>query len=298
MNKSIAPQRFQIKKAAFFIIVLWLASLACNTIIRTPVDLEPAIEPTPIETPSVEVSPRDGMTLIIIPGGTFIMGTNSGGEDEWPEHEVYLDDYWIDKTEVTNSMYYLCMESGICEAPLSDGFTAPEDHYKNPQTAEFPVVYVTWYNAQAYCEWVGRRLPTEAEWEKAARGTDARIYPWGNQDPTPELLNFDQNNFGLMPVGSFPLGASPYGVMDLAGNAWEWVADWYDENYYSVSPNVNPTGPSNGPDGRALRGGAFFQSDPEVRTTNRHSTTPDYNRSVDIGFRCASDNMSVITTSR
>lgn len=292
MNKLHISRTIQAKRNIIFFLVLWLASLSCNTILRNFNSIEPT--PPPLVA---KIAPKDGMEIIFVVQGEFIMGSENGNEDEYPVHTVYLDDFWIDKTEVTNSMYYLCMEFGPCNAPLSDGFTAPKDHYKNPQTAEFPVVYVTWYDAQTYCEWAGRRLPTEAEWEKAARGTDARIYPWGNQNPTPELLNFDQNNFSLMPVGNFSLGASPYGVMDMAGNAWEWVSDWYDAYYYDFSPSTNPTGPFEG-EGRVIRGGAYFQAAYEIRATFRNFVEPDYNRSGDMGFRCAVSNIPSITTSR
>lgn len=293
MNRSTTSRTFSTNNIAILILSLWLASLSCYSLSRTPTD----IEPTPTIKPLKKIAPKDGMEILFVPQGAFIMGSENGDEYERPVHSVYLDDFWIDKTEITNSMYYLCMELGTCDAPLSDGFTAPKDHYKDTTKADHPVVNVTWYDAETYCEWVGRRLPTEAEWEKAARGVNGQIYPWGNQDPTPELLNFDKNNFSLMPVGSFPLGASPYGVMDMAGNAWEWIADWYDDDYYEISPSKNPTGPIEGTR-RSMRGGAYFQPAYEVRTTFRGSTPPDYNRSGDMGFRCAMTNVPSTTPSR
>lgn len=274
-------------------IAFWLASLACNTIYHIPM----SSEPTPINTPIpvIQISPKDGMQIIFVAAGEFIMGSDNDYENESPAHNVYLDDYWIDKTEVTNAMYYTCMQFGPCKDPLSDGFTAPSDHYKNPQTATRPITYITWFDAQTYCEWAGRRLPTEAEWEKAARGAYGKIYPWGDKAPTSELSNFDQNNFNLMPVGSFPSGTSPYNAMDMAGNAWELVMDWYDETYYQRSPSLNPTGPNEGTR-RVMRGGAYFQPADEIRSAFRNHVSPDYNRSGDLGFRCASDAIDAPTT--
>lgn len=246
MNRPFTFKKLQANHAAFFIIVLWLVGFSCNSITRTPIYVNSTIEPTPIRTPSVKISPQDGMVMILIPSGTFIMGSSEGEKGEQPEHEVYLDNYWIDKTEVTNAMYYECVKGGGCEEPLSDGFIAPKDHLTNQDRAKYPVVFISWVNAEKYCQWVNRRLPTEAEWEKAARGSDKRIYPWGNEPPNLELLNSNQYHGDLMPVGSFPKGASPYGVLDMAGNSLEWVADWYDEYYYEISPATNPTGPTIG----------------------------------------------------
>lgn len=287
MRNSRAP------KIISSVIALWLASLACNTIYRTPISGEaiPINPPTPI----AQLSPKDGMEIMFVASGEFIMGSDNGYENEGPAHTVYLDDYWIDKTEVTNAMYYSCMQFGSCPSPTADGFYAPKDHFKDPQKANLPIVFITWYNAQTYCEWAGRRLPTEAEWEKAARGIDGRIYPWGNQEPSSKLLNFDKENFKLMPVGSFPPGASPYGALDMAGNAWEWTADWYDESYYANSPTINPTGPVKGIS-RITRGGGYFQPADEVRTTFRSPIDPSASLSVDYSFRCAADAVNAPTT--
>ncbi len=278
-------------KIILSIIILWLASLACNTIYRTPL---PDV-PTPTSAPTIQLSPKDGMEIVFVEAGPFIMGSDDGEANESPEHETYLDDYWIDKTEVTNKMYYTCVKSGNCEKPLSDGFIAPTDHYTNLARENYPVVYVNYENAESYCQWVNRRLPTEAEWEKAARGVDGRIYPWGNQPPTQEMLNFNQNIGYLMPVGSFPLGASPYGALDMSGNALEWVADWYSDDYYEQSPSINPTGPDLG-QLRVSRGGGFYQSEYEVRATIRYSVVYWYNQSGDFGFRCAADAVNTPTT--
>ncbi len=273
------------------IIVLWLASLACNTIYHAPLP----DTPTPTSAPTIQISPKDGMEIVFVEAGTFIMGSDNDEVNESPKHEIYIDDYWIDKTEVTNKMYYSCIKSGGCEKPLSDGFIAPTDHYTNPAKENYPVVYVNYENAESYCQWASRRLPTEAEWEKAARGVDGRIYPWGNQSPTQDTLNFNQNIGDLMPVGSYPLGASPYGALDMSGNALEWVADWYSDNYYEQSPSSNPIGPDSG-QFRVSRGGGFYQSEYEVRATMRYSAAYWYNQSGDFSFRCAADAVHTPTT--
>jgi serine/threonine-protein kinase len=170
------------------------------------------------------------------------MGSPDGYEDERAVHEVRLDAFWIDRTLVTNSQYIDCVVAGGCTSPLED---VPH-HFGRPGYSDYPVVNVSWDQAQAYCAWAGRRLPTEAEWERAARGDDGRLYPWGNESPTCKHGNFKECDNGLMPVGSFELGASPYGALDMAGNVWEWVGDWYSPSYYSISPLDNPTGAVNG----------------------------------------------------
>lgn len=291
MSKPVISNKIQLNKTSIFILFLWITSLACESSSNLPVPIE--LTPTMMHTTKISI--MDGMEMVFIPNGIFTMGSNNGEENESPEHEIYLDNYWIDKTEVTNAMYYECVKSRGCDSPLADGFIAPKDHYTNQTRMDYPVVFVSWDNAEKYCQWANRRLPTEAEWEKAARGADKRIYPWGNEPPNPDLLNFNNNIGDLMPVKSFPLGASPYGVMDMAGNAVEWVADWY--GYYEDSSPNNPTGPSNG-NFRINRGGGFFQSDHEVRVTGRYTLSPGYRESGDFGFRCAMDDIPSTTVSR
>ncbi len=256
------------------------------TIAETPVLNQPVIEvATNIPTPSSTVSEKDGMVMVYVPEGEFQMGAEDGRDDEMPAHTVYLDAFWIDQTEVTNGMYSLCVQAGVCDPPNGEGSYSRGAYHGEVQYADYPVINVDWYDAMAYCEWAGRRLPLEAEWEKAARGMDGRVYPWGNASPSNSLLNYNANIGDTTEVGSYPDGASPYGALDMAGNVWEWVADWYDEDYYSNSPASNPLGPSNG-DYRALRGGSWLNNEVVVRSACRIGDEPDFWDSL-FGFRCA-----------
>ena len=218
------------------------------------------------------------------------MGSPNGvGEiDEHPQPTVYLDAYWIDQTEVTNVMYAKCVADGGCIKPSSNGSYTRDSYYGNSRYDNFPVIYVDWNQASAYCEWAGRKLPTEAQWEKAARGTDGRMYPWGEKTPQGNLVNCHGEE-DTAKVGSCPDGASPYGVLDMAGNVDEWVADWYDGNYYQNSPSSNPEGPPEGPEdqipSRGLRGGSYFNNVYNFRSANRNSNMPFSSGYYD-GFRC------------
>jgi len=204
------------------------------------------------------ISPRDGAEMVLVPAGEFIMGSEEGDPDaydcERPQHSVYLDAYWIDRTEVTNARFARFVEATLYEtdAEKAGHGDVYDPHWKSSQwefsvdwahprdrligiseIEDHPVVQVSWNDAAAYCEWAGKRLPTEAEWEKAARGADGRKYPWGDADPNEHLSNIggvhatDDGYQFTAPVGSYPNGASPYGVLDMAGNVWEWVADWH-----------------------------------------------------------------------
>lgn len=228
---------------------------------------------------------RDGMTLLYVPAGTFSMGSVNGNHDEKPVHTVYLEAFWIDQTEVTNAMYVKCAAAEVCDEPISKSSVTRNDYYGASKFDNYPVIYVTWEDASAYCTWAGRRLPTEAEWEKAARGENGFTYPWGNDTPDNNLLNYNSHMGDTVAVGSYPQGASPYGALDLAGNVWEWVSDWYASNYYQGSPVLNPQGPASGRD-RVLRGGSWYFYNFIVRSANRGRFVPtsSYN---DIGFRCA-----------
>lgn len=203
--------------------------------------------------------------------------------DEKPVHHVYLDAFYMDKYHVTVGQYAKYLEATGTEAP-------PEWEIMNqPRHQKRPVVNVSWSDAATYCKWAGKRLPTEAEWEKAARGTDGRLYPWGNGAPTRLHANFGKkewaNHMALVPVGMFEMGKSPYGIYDMAGNAWEWVNDWYDHDYYKKSPTKNPQGPTTGKS-KVVRGGNWLYVQEFLRSSFRFNADPS-GRQFGYGFRCA-----------
>lgn len=276
----------------------------------------------PLGIGSTKISPKDEMVMVYIPAGEFLMGSDPNVDsqakaDEKPQHLVNLDAFWIDKTEVTNSMFSkFVSESNYVTDAEKQGtswiFTGPEwENINNvdwlhPQgqnsnidgLENHPVVHVSWNDAVAYCLWAGRNLPSEAEWEKAARGTDGRIYPWGNKEPTSELTNLADINLPAKwadsslndnykftsPVGNYPSGVSPYGALDMAGNVWEWVNDWYDKNYYTQGIDTNPEGPSSGKV-RVQRGGSWDTKWDYLRSAYRGSYIPTNTNSI-TGFRC------------
>jgi formylglycine-generating enzyme required for sulfatase activity len=273
-----------------------------STPTQTPAPTEtPIPSPTPT-TVVTEISSKDGMALVFVPAGEFLMGSSRAEdpetlEEELPQHTVYLDAFWIDQTEVTNAQYALCVaDGGACTSPVNISSLTRSSYYDNFQYASYPVVFVSWSQAAAYCAWAGRRLPTEAEWEKAARGSDGRIYPWGNAfDGTKanycdiNCINgwkgpFDDGYTDTSPVGEYPAGASPYGAFDMAGNVYEWVADWYEP--YRRTSQVNPTGPETGLE-RIIRGGSWGDDTAHIRAAVRsHISAQDYWMNF-IGFRCA-----------
>ena len=243
--------------------------------------------------------PPADIPTVLVSSGSFEMGNNHGKPDEQPVHTVTLDAFYIDKYEVTNAQYAACVDAGVCDPPSRTDSETRTSYYGNPQYDDYPVIGVNWFAAQIYCEWRGGRLPTEAEWEKAARGPDGRLYPWGD-DFDPNRLNYcDLNCDGIpwadlehndgyadtAPVGSYVNGVSPYSAYDMAGNVWEWVGDWYDPDYYSISPTENPLGPSSG-EQRVMRGGGIFEEPYYTRTTKRRQFTPDV-WSTSVGIRCA-----------
>ncbi len=277
----------------------------------TPTPAPPTATPTPAEPQAgaTRTWPTDGMVQVYVPAGEFIMGsedieakrTEAGGRayPEIPQHTVYVDAFWIDKYEVTNAQYAKCLDAGVC-APLHLNSSETREHYfDNPEYANYPVIWVSWYMAKTYCEWAGRRLPTEAEWEKAARGTDGRKYPWGNDPidgtranfcdrncPRKPLANYeyDDGYADTAPVGSYPAGASPYGVMDMAGNVWEWTSTIimpypYDPNDGRENPDVYAE--------RVWRGGTWSNGTWWLRASVRYRSIPSY-WNVNLGFRCAS----------
>jgi len=232
----------------------------------------------------VKTSTMDGMVQVYVPEGEFLMGKGEVRKyADSPTHTVYLDAFWMDKYEVSNAMYLKCMKAGACTNMVSDNTT-----YKNWIYREHPVTYITWEQAGLYCQWAGRRLPTEAEWEKAARGTDGRRYPWGNETPNARLANFEGTMIHeAVSIYRYPLGASPYGVLNMSGNVREWVADWYGEDYYLVTPYANPLGPETGTE-RSLRSGSYNEDKIEVTVTTRMRHEPQ-SAGLSRGFRCAQD---------
>ena len=254
----------------------------------------PSLTPTPSAGLSIEptmVSPVDGMVQVHVPAGVFLMGSAESDADAWghksPQHEVYLDAFWIDRTEVTNGMYARCVDAGACQPPIvisGLGSWTRSSYYGNASYTDYPVIYVDWHQAEAYCAWTGRRLPTEAEWEKAARGVDGRSYPWGEGIDCARA-NFTGCEGDTTRAGSYPAGASPYGALDMAGNVWEWVEDWYGSDYYTQSPRENPAGPSSG-ETRVSRGGAWDYIPEFLRAAARLESDPT-SYLFDLGFRCA-----------
>ena len=263
------------------------------------------IEPTLGTTRTIEI---DKMVQVYVPAGEFIMGSDDaeakrtieGGRayPEIPVNVVYLDGYWIDKYEVSNGQYARCVDDGICKPPYLSTSETRLHYYDDPVYSNYPVIWVNWYMAKAYCEWAGRRLPTEAEWEKAARGSEGNKYPWGNEPLSGERANFCDINClrtianpnyndgyaDTAPVGSYPAGASPYGAMDMSGNVWEWLGTLimpypYDPNDGRENLDVNGE--------RSWRGGPWSNGFWWMRSSVRYRSIPSYWQ-VNLGFRCAS----------
>jgi len=211
-------------------------------------------------------------------------------DDEFPQHAVYLDAFWIDQYEVTNKQYAMCVEAGACNPPINTASADRESYFGNPEFDDYPVIEMRWEDANAYCIWAGRSLPTEAQWEKAARGTDGRLFPWGDDNFNENLLNYNGNIGNTTKVGSYEAGKSPYGVYDMIGNVWEWVADIYSSVYYPKSPAENPTGPAAG-ETHIIRGGSYdVQRATWIRAAERsQGIAPQWYYKF-IGFRCATTN--------
>ncbi len=264
------------------------------------------------ETPAAgtgRIWSQTNMVQVYVPAGEFTMGSDAEGAqpNAKPAHQVALDAFWIDQTEVTNRMYLACITAGVCTPPeqgpnktgkgkgdIGSGWKRQSvegallaQAYDLPEAADLPVIDVSWDQAKQYCAWAGETLPTEAQWEKAARGTDGRMFPWGDAIPTRYLVN---NYYGQpVQVGSYPAGASPYGTLDQAGNVWEFVADWYGRDYYASSPQQNPTGPDEG-FAHVIRGSSYAAVDAAgwmIATFSRYYEGAPGNTSH-VGFRCVS----------
>ena len=241
-----------------------------------PIAETEVVESAPIEV-KISTNEKDGAEMVNVPAGEFLMGSDNGYNNEKPHHTVYLDEYWIYKTEVTNAQYAKCVGAGSCREPYDTTY------YNDSSYAQHPVMKVYWEQAKGYCTWAGSRLPSEAEWEKAARGTDGRTYPWGDQEPTCDLANFYNCGGKTKTVGSLAQGASPYGALDMAGNVYEWVQDWYAEGYYANSAGENPAGPALGVY-HVVRGGSWVDAPWFIRASFRVRDVPTYYDNF--GFRC------------
>jgi formylglycine-generating enzyme required for sulfatase activity len=223
--------------------------------------------------------------MIEIPEGAFSMGSHQGAPDERPPHRVELSTYWIDKFEVTTGLYQACIDAGVCsETAMTSGCNSGR-----ADRLEHPVNCVSWDQAKTFCLWQAKRLPTEAEWERAARGDDGRTYPWGEDFPTSQLLNFNNNIGATTPVGTYPLGISFYGLHNMGGNVQEWTADFFAGDYYAQSPTQNPQGPDSG-SLRVGRGASWKLGVPlEVLTSTVRGAFVPNTIENSVGFRCASD---------
>lgn len=274
---------------------------------NTPVALNPTAAPSGgNQAAGSERTSPDGMTEVFIPQGAFQMGglDPNAQNDERPVHKVTMHAFWMDKLEVTNAMYLQCVTAGGCNPPQQLKSQTIQSYFNNPDYNDYPVIYVSWADAAAYCKWAGRRLPTEAEWERAARGDTLNTYPWGDETPDSSRANFNFQVGDTTKVGSYPAGASPFGALDMAGNVAEWVNDFYDGTYYDKGVTLNPSGPIARTNffNRVVRGGTFQDAPIDIRVANRASVLgPDPNAlagspqsigevSPKIGFRCASDN--------
>jgi formylglycine-generating enzyme required for sulfatase activity len=277
-----------------------------------PVTIGPIKTPTPTDTPYPMPTPTlaagatrvwelDDSVMVYVPAGKFWMGSSDEDinailaecsdckreeyEHEQPQHEVYIDAFWIDRTEVTNAQYRRCVEDRACTPPQSSKSYTRDSYYGNPDFDDYPVIWVNWHQANVCCRWAGKRLPTEAEWEKAARGTNKRTYPWGEGIDCGRA-NFDGCMGDTAAVGSYPSTVSPYGALDMAGSVWEWVADWYGgSSYYANSPGRNPQGPESGKR-RVVRGGSWYNYQWVVRAAYRDVHEPS-SAHHNVGFRCA-----------
>ena len=241
-------------------------------------------KPASAPQPPAEIIGKDGAFMVLVPAGEFTMGSDKGDDDEQPIHRVFLDSFYMDKFEVTNGRFAKFVEAIQSEPPW--GFADKETPVVH---SDRPVRWVNWMEAMGYCLWAGKRLPTEAEWEKAARGTDGRVYPWGNDQPTAAqaVFGLKEGADTVSPIGNRDKGKSPYGVHDLAGNLYEWVTDWYEEQFYTKNPTINPRGPVEGT-AKVQRGGSYVNNPYRLRSSFRTKGDPT-EHDPNVGFRCAQD---------
>jgi len=230
----------------------------------------------------------DGMQMVYVPRGTFMMGSQTefpgAMGKETPYHKVSVSGFWIDKTPVTNAQYALCVEEGSCESPRKTNSWHRENYYENSSYSDYPVVYVNWEDAHVYCQWAGVQLPTEAQWEFAARGSGSATYPWGDSAPEDDLTNWGQPGGDTNSVDNYPKGESWVGALEMAGNVWEWTADWYED--YTEDYVVDPIGPERGRR-KVSKGGSFLNGIEGLRSASRNPLLPEYDDNPFVGFRCA-----------
>lgn len=263
----------------------------------------PPVATTALQVGASMIAAADGMMQLYVPAGTFLMGSTpadtDAGADEMPQREIYLDAFWIDRTEVSIAQYRRCVQAGACPPPLQNDAVTYEDYYGNAMFDDYPVVWVPWAAADAYCRWAGRQLPSEAQWEKAARGTEGALFPWGNSRPSASTANtcdlmcpygwadagVDDGYAGPAPVEAFAAGISPNGALNMAGNVWEWTATFYDAAYYEAAPAENPTGPASGEE-YLMRGGSWQDRAEFMRAAGRNRETQFPENLYNVGFRC------------
>ena len=286
-----------------YILVACQPAAATATLTFTPY-ISPTPEPLKPTSYPVEITDPKDVDMLLVPAGEFLMGSDADDalaecekyhnycqrnryENEEPPHIVYLDTFYIDKYEVTNGLFAACVQVGVCQSPKDSRSMSRSSYYGNPQYEDYPVIHVDWNMAEAYCEWRGARLPTEAEWEKAARGTYGRTYySWGDGLECTNYFNLEDYDgcfYDTSPVGIHESGRSFYGAYDMDGNVWEWVADWYSGTYYAGSPYENPPGPEAGQD-HVMRGGSWLH---EIDMDSSYN--PWFYPSIAdlLGFRCA-----------
>jgi formylglycine-generating enzyme required for sulfatase activity len=293
MDGESGAHTFSSARRFWVMLAILSETLQACSLSNAPV--ESGVPPACAEIGQSWTSPVDGMELVCVPAGDFLMGAtendSAAAQDEKPQRQVYLDAFWIDRTEIPNAMFAQCEAAGACHertySPYLWGVRLPNGtpYYGETDYQDYPVIMLDSDEAQVYCQWAGRRLPYEAEWEKAARGTDGRLYPWGTELDC-QHASYLECKKGPASVTSYVVGDSPYGASNMTGNMWEWTADWYQADYYTQSPIRNPHGPTAG-EYRVLRGGGWNSITRELRVANRSTGKPEHSTDGAIGIRCA-----------